>query len=134
MPLPDRSITSDFVAGITTSGSPAEGFGHLADAVDALGFGATTYTAIPLTLGAARRLAPVFLVSEAFNGGFLRHYEEADLARHDFTIERAREGRLDVMDWREEHARGRLTDEQSEVVDVARTRLRHAERADDFRR
>ena len=120
MPLPDRSIVSDFVAGITTSGSLAEGFAHLADAVGALGFGATTYTAIPLTLGGAERLAPVFLASETFDGDFLRHYEEADLARHDFTIERVREGRLDVMDWHEEQARGLLTGEQERVVDIAR--------------
>lgn len=120
MPRPDRSIMSDFVSGIMAAESVSDGFRHFSGAVETLGFGAATYTAIPLTLGAAERLAPVFLASSEFSRGFLAHYEEAGFVDRDFTIERARRGRTDVMDWREESVRGRLTDAQTEVVDIAR--------------
>lgn len=114
------SILADFVSGLAAAESVSEGFRSLSQAVESLGFGAIAYTAIPVTLGAAGSPTPVFLASSGFSGAFLRHYDEAGLARHDFTIERVRAGCLEVMDWAEERAGSRLTAEQSALVDTAR--------------
>lgn len=118
----DRTTTSlltDFLSDITVAESAPEGFAALARAIEAMGFGAVAYTAIPLTLTAVETPEPTFLASPDFSRGFLEHYGEANLARHDFTIERIRAGQMAVMDWREEGRQGRLNADQQAVVDLA---------------
>lgn len=113
-------LVADFVSGVAAAESVADAFSSLSDAAEALGFDSIVYTVIPLSLIAAERVTPVFLASNGFSAGFLKHYLEADLSRHDYTIERAGAGRLEVTDWHEERAGRRLTPEQGGVVDTAR--------------
>lgn len=115
------SILTDFLSELTSAESVPQAFGALARAIESMGFDAIVYTAIPLTLKVSDRSAePVFLASRGFSPGFLKHYEEAGLARHDFTIERVRAGHLDVLDWGEEHRGPHLSAEQRRVIEVAR--------------
>ena len=116
----DASIVFECFSGISSAESPVEGFGHLSRAVEALGFGAISYTVVPLSLAAAGKVDPVFLVSPSFSADFLDHYGQAGLARHDFTIERASAGSVRTLDWQQELRRGELTAEQRGVIDLAR--------------
>ena len=116
----DATIVVDVVAGLAAAGTVDEGFERLARGVEALGFGSTVYAAIPLTLNPGPYLEPVFLVSSGFSAGYLGHYVEAGLDRHDFTIERIRAGRLEPMDWQRERRGRRLTELQAGHVDLAR--------------
>lgn len=117
---PDASIVFECFSGVSSAGSVREGFHHLCHAVEALGFNGISYTVVPLSLAAAGEVDPVFLVSPDFGDRFLRHYEQAGLARHDFAIERARAGHVRTLDWQHELGKGKLTAEQRALIELAR--------------
>jgi len=95
------------------------GFSALTTAINALGFDSIVYTAIPRTLGVVGQFNPVFLQSSDFSIGFLKHYSEAGLVDHDFTIPRIADGIMCPADWTEEVRSGRLNRQQIEVVNIA---------------
>ncbi len=94
-------------------------FAALVEAVEALGYDAIAYTAIP-QMSFAVQATPIFLTSPGFSKGFLKHYVEANWVENDFTVESIVKGNLQVMNWADELQKGDLKRSQKDVIVTAR--------------
>lgn len=95
-------------------------FEALSRCVTELGFAAIAYTLFPRNLGPLGDFVPIFLSSPEFSQGFLAHYQEADLMRHDFTIPRVKSGYMGAMEWQLELEKNQLSADQRNVVLIAK--------------
>lgn len=114
------AIVIDFITSLDRSATDTDCFDALAKSVESLGFDGISYAAMPRDLLALTSHSPVFMVSKGFSREFLIHYQAADFASHDFTIERIERGDLAPMNWADELARGQLSRMQKEVIQVAK--------------
>jgi hypothetical protein len=122
----DMSVSGDgqarlreYVYLLSTSVSLDSGFALLNSHITGLGFDAIAYSALPAGIGVHGAFKPVFLTSSDYSKEFLAHYDEDNLWRQDFTIERIQNGLLDCMDWQLESHQKRVSVEQQELIDLA---------------
>jgi len=109
----------DFLHDLEKSENILDCFTALTKSVEALGYDAVSYAAMPLSILSSTQ-TPIFLSSRNFNESFLSHYLDENLIEHDFTVERISQGRMDVMDWTKELEKKHLTNEQENVINIAK--------------
>lgn len=96
--------------------------------IHGLGFDGATYTFFPNVLWEFNNsFSPIFLHTQTYPIGFLKHYAEAKFHECDFTIRVGNSIRLDkstqmpkVLDWREHELAGLITKNENQVIRVAR--------------
>lgn len=116
----EKNIIFDLVNELDAADSLDGCFAALSRSVESLGFRGLVYTHIILGLRPLTGNTPIFLRSPGFDMRFLKHYEEAGLAKDDFTIKRILQGHLDVMDWWKNDRQGLLAPEERRVIEIAR--------------
>ncbi len=114
------NVIADFIWHLDDTNSVEEAFANFANVISFFGFDGVSYTLIPRIMGIPERIRPVFISSRDFSTGFLKHYQEANLAQHDFTIRRALEGCSAGLDWNKEAEKGLLAPQESEVISIAK--------------
>lgn len=98
-----------------------EAFGVYEKEVEELGFYGAGYGIAPeLYLKSGLSVRTVFKVSGSRNPKFLKHYQDENFEKDDFTVKRLRNGKMDVMDWWHFERQGKLNDAERHVITVAR--------------
>lgn len=113
-------MLADFILNLESANDVSSSFDILAKASEQLGFQGLVYTSIATGLEPLTTSGPLFFRSDGFSEAFLTHYQQAGFASQDFTIKRIMNDDLGLMNWWQEEHKGRLTDDERQVIDVAR--------------
>ena len=117
----DCEILSDFVSNLYADNSLKNRFNLYDNLVRSLGFDAVCYSFIPRPeLKEELKSPPIFEYSKQFPTDFMDRYEKDDFYNKDFTIREIKAGNLIPKDWKTYELTGDLSDEEINVIRVAR--------------
>ena len=119
--LKDSVNITEFVMQLHTATTLDEAFAIYDKQVQNLGFEGALYAFIPrLQLETQLQLSPLFKISESRNPAFIKHYHEARLEQHDFTLHHVLKGNMTPLDWGTEAKKGTLNAAENNLLTLAR--------------
>lgn len=114
-------VLLDFIEAMDEANGLDNLFSSLAEASFQLGFDGILYTYIPNVISnSLDEQGPVFLKTDSYDDGYIKHYTEASFAECDFTIKRISTGSMAPINWWQEAENKTLNRHEKNIIEVAR--------------